>query len=65
MMSNVSDCGELHVHVHDELCNLSDIDEPFARIPVPYNVPKLSDALLVTLVCVVFTYTLWFSTKVY
>ena len=46
MMANVSDCGELH----NELWKLSDIDEMFARVPLPYDVlidmPELNDVLL-------------------
>ena len=44
-MANVSDCGELH----NELWKLSDIDELFARVPLPYDVlidvPELDDSL--------------------
>ena len=47
-MANFSDCGELH----NELWKLSDIDELFARVPLPYDVlidvPELDDALLAT-----------------
>ena len=47
MMANVSDCGELH----DELWELSDIDELFAQVPLPddvINVPEVDDALTAT-----------------
>ena len=48
MMANVSDCGELH----NELWKLTDIDELFARVPLPcdvlIDVPELDDALLAT-----------------
>ena len=47
-MANFSDCGELH----NELWKFSDIDELFARVPLPYDVlndvPELDDALLAT-----------------
>ena len=46
-MANVSDCGELH----DELWELSDIDELFAHVPLPDDVndmPELDDALPAT-----------------
>ena len=47
-MANVSDCGELH----NELWKLSDIDELFARVPLPsdvlIDVPALDDALPAT-----------------
>ena len=52
MMANVSDCGELHI----ELWKLSDIDELFAWVPLPYNilidVPELDDVLAATVVFV-------------
>ena len=48
MMANVSSSGELH----DELWKLSDIDEVFAQVPLPYDVlidlPELDDVLLAT-----------------
>ena len=48
MMANVSDFGELH----NELWNLPDTDELFARVPLPcvvlIDVPELDDALLAT-----------------
>ena len=48
MMANVSDSGELR----NELWKLSDIDELFARVPLPYDVlidvPELDDALAAT-----------------
>ena len=50
MMANaISNCGE----VHNEVWKLSDVDELFARVPLPYNyvlidVPELDDALLAT-----------------
>ena len=43
-MANVSDCGELH----NELWELSDIDEPFAQVQLPdkaIDVPEVDDAL--------------------
>ena len=47
-MANVSDCGELH----NELWKLLDMDELFARVPLPYDVlidmPELDDALPAT-----------------
>ena len=47
-MANVSDCGELHY----KLWKLSDIDERFARVPLPYDVlidlPELDNALTAT-----------------
>ena len=36
-MANVNDCGELH----DELWELSDIDELFAQVPLPDDVESL------------------------
>ena len=48
MIANVSDCGELH----NKLYKLSDMNELFARVPLPYNVlidvPKLDNALPAT-----------------
>ena len=47
-MANVSDCGELH----NELWKLSDINELFALVPLPYDVvidvPEVDDALQAT-----------------
>ena len=49
MMANVSDSGELH----NELWKFSEIDELFARVPLPYDVlidvPELDDALPATI----------------
>ena len=48
MIANISDCGELH----NKLWKLSDIDELFARVPLPYDVlidvPELDNVLLAT-----------------
>ena len=48
MMANVSDCGELY----NKLWKLSDIDKPFARVPLLYdvliNVPELDNAFPAT-----------------
>ena len=48
MMADVSDCGELH----NKLLKLSDIDEPFAWVPLLYDVliivPELDIALPAT-----------------
>ena len=48
MMANVTNSGELH----NELLELSDIDEVFAWVPLPYDalidVPELDDELLAT-----------------
>ena len=48
-MANVSACGELH----DELWKLSDTNELFARVPLPYDVlinahAELDDVLQAT-----------------